>query len=107
MGERRKASDALTPARRAPVPPGRWEGVGSLPTAAHRPGGTPPSEGGVPPPRWAELNYPSVINKPAATRPDASDNSMTEATSMGGADWNDKGPSTGCASLIVVKLLLE
>ena len=26
---------------------------------------------------------------------------------MGGADWNDKGPSTGCASLIVVKLLLE
>ena len=56
--------------------------VGSLPTAAHRPGGTPPSEGGVPPPRWAEPNYPSVINKPAATRPDASDNSMTEATSM-------------------------
>ena len=56
--------------------------VGRLPTAAHRPGGTPPSEGGVPPPRWAEPNYPSVINKPAATQPDASDNSMTEATSM-------------------------
>ena len=56
--------------------------VGRLPTASHRPGGTPPSEGGVPPPRWAEPNYPSVINKPAATRPDASDNSMTEATSM-------------------------
>ena len=83
MGECRKASDALPPARRAPVPPGRWEGVGSLPTASHRPGGTPPSEGGVPPPRWAEPNYPSVINKPAATQPDASDNSMTEATSMG------------------------
>ena len=82
VGECRKASDALPPARRAPVPPGRWEGVGSLPTASHRPGGTPPSEGGVPPPRWAEPNYPSVINKPAATRPDASDNSMTEATSM-------------------------
>ena len=82
MGECRKASDALPPARRAPVPPGRWEGVGSLPTASHRPGGTPPSEGGVPPPRWAEPNYPSVINKPAATRPNASDNSMTEATSM-------------------------
>ena len=89
VGERRKASDALPPARRAPVPPGRWEGVGSLPTAAHRPGGTPPSEGGVPPPRWAEPNYPSVINKPAATRPDASDNSMTEATSMmeGSSGW--------------------
>ena len=83
VGERRKASDALPPARRAPVPPGRWEGVENLPTAAHRPGGTPPSEGGVPPPQWAEPNYPSVINKPAATRPDASDNSMTEATSMG------------------------
>ena len=25
-----------------------------------------------------------IINKPAATRPDASDNSVTEATSMGG-----------------------
>ena len=71
-----------TPPSEGGVPPGRWEGVGSLPTAAHRPGGTPPSEGGVPPPRWAEPNYPSVINKPAATRPDASDNSMTEATSM-------------------------
>ena len=83
MGERRKASDALPPARRAPVPPGRWEAVGSLPTAAHLLGGTPPSGGGVPPARWAEPNYPSVINKPAGTRHDASDNSMTEATSMG------------------------
>ena len=63
-------------------PPGGWEGVGSLPTASHRPGGTPPSEGGVPPPRWAEPNYPSVINKPAATRPHAFDKFMTEATSM-------------------------
>ena len=31
---------------------------------------------------WAEPNYPSVINKPAATWPDASDKFMTEATSM-------------------------
>ena len=54
--------------------------------SAHRPEGTPPSEGGVPPGRWAEPNYPSVINKPAATRPDASDNSMTEATSMDQTD---------------------
>ena len=30
MGGRQKASDALPPASRAPVPPGRWEGVGSL-----------------------------------------------------------------------------
>ena len=60
--------------------------------------------------QWSKGKFDShmtVINKPAATRTDASDNSMTEATSMGGADWNDKGPSTGCASLIVVKLLLE
>ena len=68
VGERRKASDALPPARRAPVPPGRWEGVGNLPTAAHRPGGTPPSEGGVPPPRWAEPNYPRVSNLPSDHR---------------------------------------
>ena len=53
-----------------------------LPTATHWPVGTPPSEGGVPCARWAEPNYPSVINKPAATRPDASDKFMTEATSM-------------------------
>ena len=53
-----------------------------LPTATHWPEGTTPSEGGVLCARWAEPNYPSVINKPAATRPDASDNSMTEATSM-------------------------
>ena len=86
VGECRRGSDALPPARRAPVPPGRWEGVGSLPTASHRPGGTPPSEGGVPPPRWAEPNYPSVINKPAGTRPDASDKFMTEATSMTRSD---------------------
>ena len=48
MGERRKASDALPPARRAPVPPGRWEGVGSLPSAAHR-GHLPPREVSLPP----------------------------------------------------------
>ena len=36
VGECRKASDALPPARRAPVPPGRWEGVGSLPTLTHQ-----------------------------------------------------------------------
>ena len=42
-----------------------------------------PPEGGVPPPRSGRTPItPSVINKPAATRPDASDNSMTEATSM-------------------------
>ena len=28
------------------------------------------------------MSHNNVINKPAATRPDASDNSMTEATSM-------------------------
>ena len=53
-----------------------------LPTATHWPEGTPPSEGGVLCARWAEPNYPSVINKPAATRLDASDKFMTEATSM-------------------------
>ena len=31
--------------------------------------------------QWSEGKFD--INKPAATRPDASDNSMTEATSMG------------------------
>ena len=31
----------------------------------------------------------NLINKPAATRPDASDNSMTEATSMGGTSINE------------------
>ena len=31
--------------------------------------------------QWLEGEFD--INKPAATRPDASDNSMTEATSMG------------------------
>ena len=55
-----------------------------LPTATHWPEGTPPSEGGVLCARWAEPNYPSVINKPAATRLDASDKFMTEAISMGG-----------------------
>ena len=30
--------------------------------------------------QWSEGKF--VINKPAATQPDASDNSMTEATSM-------------------------
>ena len=29
-----------------------------------------------------EPNYPSVMNKPAATQPDTSDKFMTEATSM-------------------------
>ena len=42
-----------------------WVSVGRLPTASHRPGGTPPSEGGVPPPRWAEPNYPRVSNLPS------------------------------------------
>ena len=38
--------------------------------------------------QWAEPNYPSVINKPAATGPAASDKFMTEATSMGGTTSN-------------------
>ena len=41
-----------------------------------------PSEGCVPCAPWAEPNYPSVINKPAATLPNAIDKFMTEATSM-------------------------
>ena len=36
----------------------------------------------TPPGRWAEPNYPSVINKLAETQPDAPDKFMTEATSM-------------------------
>ena len=47
--------------------------------SAHRAQGTHPSEGGVPRARWVEPNYPSVINKPAVTRPDASEKFMTEA----------------------------
>ena len=35
-----------------------------------------------------------MINKPAATRPDASDNSMTEATSMTTADKDGMGAAT-------------
>ena len=35
-----------------------------------------------------ESNYPSVINKPAATGPAASDKFMTEATSMGATTSN-------------------
>ena len=41
-----------------------------------------PSEGCVPCALWAEPNYPSVINEPAATRPNAIEKFMTEATSM-------------------------
>ena len=97
MGDRRKPSDAPPPARaqclRIGVQEvifvsnhfqafGKQKIVGSLPTAAHWPGGTPPFEGGVPRARWAEPNYPSDINKPAANRPNASEKFMTEATSM-------------------------
>ena len=107
MGGRRKASDAHPPARGDWGPPGGWVSVGSLPTATHRRGGTPPSEGGVPPGRWAEPNYPSVINKPAAARPNASDNSMTEATSMLQGGRHHKGSEatvnkTSTAILIVL-----
>ena len=59
----------------------RFDTLGKL-GSAHRARGTPPSEGGVPRARWVEHNYPSVINKPAAPRPDASEKFMTEATSM-------------------------
>ena len=60
---------------------GEFDTLGKL-GSAHWAQGTPPSGGGVPCARWAEPNYPSVINKPAATRPDTSDKFMTEATSM-------------------------
>ena len=48
-----------------PSPPGWWVSVGGLSTAAHRPEGTPPSEGGVPRARWAEPNFPRVSNSPS------------------------------------------
>ena len=60
---------------------GEFDTLGKL-GSAHQPGGTPPSDGGIPPGRWAEPNYPPVINKPAATPPDACDKFITEATSM-------------------------
>ena len=43
---------------------GEFDTLGKM-GSAHWAGGTPPSEGGVPPGRWAEPNYPRVSNSPS------------------------------------------
>ena len=67
----------------------------------HLPRGQHPAAGCCPPPRWAETNYPSVINQlPARASPFQF---MTEATSMvvttmprpGSCTVNATNPSTG------------
>ena len=51
------------PASRDLVPTGRWEEGGeSFPPSAHRPVGNHPSWGVIPRGRWAEVDFPTVIN---------------------------------------------
>ena len=68
------------PTRRDPSLPGRWVRCASPAQPTHPPRGQHPAAGCCPPPRWAETNYPSVINQlPARASPFLF---MTEATSM-------------------------
>ena len=67
------------PARWAGIPPGRWVRCASPARPTHPPRGQHSAAGCCPPPRWAETNYPSVINQlPARASPFLF---MTEATS--------------------------
>ena len=60
--------------------PGGWVRCGGPSRPTHLPGGQHLSEGCCPPHKWAETNYPSVINQlPARASPFLS---MTEATSI-------------------------
>ena len=69
-----------SPTRRDPSLPGRWVRCASPAQPTHPPRGQHPAAGCCPPPRWAETNYPSVINQlPARESPFLF---MTEATSM-------------------------
>ena len=68
------------PTRRDSCPPGRRVRCASPAHPTHPPGGQHHAAGCCPPPRWAETNYPSVINQlPARASPFLF---MTEATSM-------------------------
>ena len=80
VGGVRLACATHPPTRSDPSPPGGWVRCAGPACPTHRPRGQHPAAGCCPPPRWAETNYPSVINQLLArVSPFLS---MTEATSM-------------------------